>query len=249
MMKPPKNLVYGIHAVKEAIDAGAPIDKILAKAENMHERVRELVAYARKMELPVQFVPDERLDAVCRDKGHQGIAATLAQVAYQTLESVILEAMEADEVPLLVMLDNVTDVRNFGAIARAAECMGAHGLIIPTRGAAAVNGEAMKASAGALHHIAVCRETNLMDACLMLDSYDIQLVACTEKAVDTMYEIDFKAPTCLLFGAEDKGISLPLLKRAARKVGIPMKGQVSSLNVSVAAGIVLTETLRQRMAG
>lgn len=248
MMKPPKNLVYGIHAVKEAIDAGAPIDKVLAKQDNPHERVRDLVAYARKQNLPVQFVPDERLDAVCRDKGHQGIAATLAQVAYQSLESVILETMEANETPLFVMLDGVTDVRNFGAIARAAECMGAQALIIPSRGAAAVNGEAMKASAGALHHISVCRENNLVDAFLMLESYEIQVVACTEKAVDTHYEADFKQPTCLLLGAEDKGISLPLIKRASRKVGIPMKGQVSSLNVSVAAGIILAEALRQRSA-
>jgi len=246
MFKPPKNLVYGVHAVKEAIDAGTSIEKILAKTGPLHERVKDLLAYARKENVPVQYVPDEKITSLCHEANHQGVAAYLAQVTYESIEDIYITVTERGEVPLFVMLDGITDVRNFGAIARTAECMGAHAIIIPSKGAASINGEAMKASAGALHHLPVCREENLVDVAIFFESYDVQTVACTEKAVDTLQEIDFTKPTCLILGAEDKGINMSLIKRTTRKASIPMKGQVSSLNVSVAAGIMLAEVVRQR---
>lgn len=246
MFKQPKNIVYGIHAVKEAIDAEKSIEKILVKTGTLHERVKELVAYARSRNIPVQYVPDEKLTALCRDDKHQGVMAQIAQVEYQSVEQVLTDVMDRGETPLFVMLDGVTDVRNFGAIARVAECMGAHAVIVPAKGTAAANGEAMKASAGALHHLPVCRENNLVDVVLLLQSYGIQTVASTEKAHDSLYEIDFTQPICIVLGSEDKGINNALLRRLDRMAKIPMRGQVSSLNVSVAAGIMLAEACRQR---
>lgn len=144
------------------------------------------------------------------------------------------------------MVDGVTDVRNFGAIARTAECMGAHGIIVPRQGSAPVNGDAIKTSAGALEYLPICREKNLVDSLMMLQAYEIQTVASTEKAADTLYQMDLLKPTCIVMGAEDKGISSQLLKRVDLLAQIPMQGKIESLNVSVAAGMMLAEASRQR---
>lgn len=244
--RPPENLIYGIHAVIEAIQAGQSVEKVLIRTDNRHDRLRELRKLAEEARIPLQYVPEERLDRVTRGANHQGAAAQLATITYHDLEPLVLAVQERGEVPLFVMLDGVTDVRNFGAIARTVECMGAHGLIVPLRGAAAVNGEAIRASAGALHHLPICREANLVDCILLLQAYGIQSVACTEKAEAPLFDLDLVQPLCLIFGAEDKGISTPLLRRAGHLVRIPMQGQVASLNVSVAVGMALMEASRQR---
>ncbi|RMG68072.1 MAG: 23S rRNA (guanosine(2251)-2'-O)-methyltransferase RlmB [Bacteroidetes bacterium] len=243
---PPANVIYGIHAVIEALQAGQSVEKVLIRTDNRHDRLRELRSLAEEVRVPLQYVPVERLDRLTRGANHQGAAAQLATITYQDLEPLILAVQERGEVPLLVMLDGVTDVRNFGAIARTAECMGAHGLIVPLRGAAGVNGEAIRASAGALHHLPVCREANLVDSLLLMQAYGIHSVGVTEKTEQTLFDLDLTQPTCLILGAEDKGISAPLLRRAGQLARIPMQGQVSSLNVSVAAGMALLETARQR---
>ncbi|MCL4136772.1 UNVERIFIED_CONTAM: hypothetical protein GTU68_057615 [Idotea baltica] len=192
------------------------------------------------------MVPEVRLEKLAPNANHQGVIGILSAITYQPLEEVILSVIGKGEIPFFMALDGVTDVRNFGAIARTAECMGAHALIIPAHGSAAVNADAVKTSAGALHHLPVCREAHLVDSLMLLQAYDIKSVACTEKASDTIHQVDLKTPSCLIMGSEEKGISSSILKRADHLVRIPMYGKVGSLNVSVAAGMIMAEAVRQR---
>jgi 23S rRNA (guanosine2251-2'-O)-methyltransferase len=240
------NLTYGIHPIIEAIEAGQGIDKIFVRKGSTHGRLQELQRVARHNGIPVQMVPDAKIQRLAGEANHQGVVAIMAKIEYQSLEEIILQLQEKEETPLLVMLDGVTDVRNFGAIARTAECMGAHAIVIPSQGSAAANADAIKVSAGALHHLPVCREKLLLDSLLLLQSYGIRTVGCTEKASESIYEQDFTVPTCLIMGSEEKGISKPILKRVDVLARIPLQGQVESLNVSVAAGMVMAEAMRQR---
>ncbi|MEZ4828346.1 MAG: 23S rRNA (guanosine(2251)-2'-O)-methyltransferase RlmB [Bacteroidia bacterium] len=241
------HLVYGFHSVAEALEAGKPVDKILLRQGNNHGRVGEIRNRAKTLNIPLQMVPEAAFDRICpKGSNHQGVAAFISAVEYQPLEETIMAIQDQGETPLLMMLDGVTDVRNFGAIARTAECMGIHAIIVPAQGAAALNADAVKVSAGALHHLPVCRVGNLVDAVLLMQAYGITTIACTEKAEDSIYQADFTGPACIVMGAEDKGISPPLLKRADALTQIPMYGKVSSLNVSVAAGIIMAEARRQR---
>ncbi|MDX1906714.1 MAG: 23S rRNA (guanosine(2251)-2'-O)-methyltransferase RlmB [Bacteroidia bacterium] len=242
------NIVYGFHPVAEALTHSRPLEKILVRQGNTHERIKEIRELARTRQIPVQTVPEEKITQLCPDGVHQGVIAIMAAVAYRSLEQTILEIQGRGEVPLLLMLDGITDVRNFGAIARTAECMGVQAMIVPGQGAAPISADAVKTSAGALMHLPVCREEHLTDAILMLQAYDIAVVACTEKARDIIYDTDLSGPLCIIVGAEDKGISPSLLKRAGRLVAIPMVGNIESLNVSVAAGMILSEAVRQRRA-
>ncbi len=237
------NIIFGHHPVAEAIESGASIEKILLRQGSKPDRI---FGAAREANLPIQFVPEIKLDKLTRGANHQGVVALVAQIRYQNLEEIILAVQATNKMPLFVMLDGVTDVRNFGAIARTAECMGADAIIIPTQGAAAANADAIKASAGALLHIPVCRTDVLVDSLLLLQAYGIFSYAVTEKASQNLFETNLKGSCCLILGAEDKGISAPLLKRADYLIKIPMKGQVSSLNVSVAAAIAIAEAGRQR---
>lgn len=242
----PGNLIYGVHPVIEALEADRSLDKILISRSGAHARVREIKAAAHEIGIPVQMVPDTTLHRLCPAVNHQGVVAFAAAITYQGLEELLLAVIERGEVPFLVMLDGITDVRNFGAIARTAECMGAHGIIVPSSGAAAANADAVKVSAGALHHIPVCRIPNLIDATLILQAYGVQHTAITEKASETIYDVDCKEPQCLIMGSEERGVSSSLLRRVDQLVKIPMKGQIGSLNVSVAAGIAMAEVVRQR---
>ena len=211
--------------------------------------MQDVLLQANRAGIPVQRVPEVKIRQLCKGEVvHQGIVALISPISYASLEEEIMNIQEKGEVPLLVMLDGVTDVGNFGAIARTAECMGAHALIVPSQGSAAIQGGAIKASAGALHHLPVCRMSNLVDAFLLMDAYGIQRIACTEKAEEVIFDQDLTGPTCLILGSENKGISNPLLKRADTWAKVPLYGKVDSLNVSVAAGMVLMETIRQRKA-
>ncbi|MEZ4777345.1 MAG: 23S rRNA (guanosine(2251)-2'-O)-methyltransferase RlmB [Bacteroidia bacterium] len=241
------NLIYGVHSIVEALDAGKPVDKIMIRQGNNHGRVGEIRNRAKELQIPIQMVPEATIERICpRDSNHQGVAAFIASVEYQPLEEIILGIQERGETPLLLMLDSVTDVRNFGAIARTAECMGFHAIVVPAQGAAAINADAVKVSAGALHHLPVSRINNLVDAVILMQAYGITTIACTEKAEASIYDMDFSAPLCIIMGAEDKGISTSLLKRVGFLAQIPMYGKVSSLNVSVAAGVIMAEARRQR---
>lgn len=241
-----ENLIFGIRAVIEAIDADKPIDKILLQKGLSNELFGQLRNALKGKDIPYQFVPPQKIDRITK-KNHQGVIAYMAEVTYYSTEDLLQEVFESGRTPLILILDRVTDVRNFGAVARSAECAGVDFIIIPARGAAQINADAMKTSAGALHRIRVCREENLKDTIEYLKEYDIQIVACHEKTDTLMYDADLKKATAIIMGSEENGISGEYLKRSDVAVKIPMSGQIASLNVSVATGIVLFEVIRQRM--
>ncbi|MEM6348464.1 MAG: 23S rRNA (guanosine(2251)-2'-O)-methyltransferase RlmB [Bacteroidota bacterium] len=243
-----KNITYGLHPVIEALEADQSIDKIFVRKDSTHGRLQEMRRLANAKGVQVQYVPDVKIQRLAGDANHQGVVAVMAAIEYVSLEPIILELQEKGETPFFVMLDGVTDVRNFGAIARTAECMGAHAIIIPVHGSAAANADAVKVSAGALHHLPVCRENNLVDSLMLMQAYGIKSLGCTEKASDTIFEQDFSEPICIVMGSEENGISKSMLKRLDILAKIPMTGNVSSLNVSVAAGMVIAEAVRQRSA-
>ena len=239
------SFIFGIHAVREALDAGKEVDKVLIRRGGGSDLMKQLLAELRKRDVPVQQVPLEKLNRLTR-KNHQGVIAWLSQVSYARLDTVLPLVYESGEEPLILVLDGVNDVRNFGAIARSAECAGVHAIVIPAVGSAAVNADAIKTSAGALHRVLVCREKDLPGAVRYLRDSGLKLIAATEKTENTLYSTDLSGPAAVIMGSEERGISNALLKEADTWTAIPMKGEISSLNVSVAAGIMLFEVLRQR---
>ena len=241
------HFIFGIHAVLEAARAGRDLEKVFVRRDAGSELLKKMLELLRTLEIPVQRVPLEKLNRIT-GKNHQGVIAVLSEIPYQDITSLLPSIFERGEEPLVLLLDNVSDVRNFGAIARSAECAGVHAIVVPASGSAAVNADAIKTSAGALHRIAVCRQRDLLTAARFLKDSGLRLFATTEKADASMYETDMTGPAGLILGSEDKGISPPLLNLADSRVSIPMKGTISSLNVSVAAGVFLFEVLRQRDA-
>jgi len=240
-------IIFGIHAVLEAVDAGKELDRVLVRRGTGSDLFKKLMGELRRRDIPVQLVPVEKLNRVT-GKNHQGVVAWLSEITYSDITSVIPTVFEAGEDPLILLLDGVSDVRNFGAIARSAECAGVHALVIPTSGSAAINADAIKTSAGALHRIPVCRHRDLLTVARFLRESGLKLFAATEKATDTLYESDMKGPAGIIMGSEERGISPALLKNVDQLVSIPMRGSIASLNVSVAAGIILFEMIRQRGA-
>ncbi|MDF1575942.1 MAG: 23S rRNA (guanosine(2251)-2'-O)-methyltransferase RlmB [Bacteroidales bacterium] len=239
------NYIFGIHAVLEAVQAGKDLDKVLVRRGAGSDLLKKLLAVLSRMEIPVHQVPVEKLNRIT-GKNHQGVIAYLSEISYADITSLLPSIFEKGEDPLILLLDGISDVRNFGAIARSAECAGVHALVIPASGSAAVNADAIKTSAGALHRIPVCRHRDLLTVMRFLADSGLRLFAATEKASDSIYDSDMTGPAGIVLGSEDSGISAPLLKVAASWISIPMKGSISSLNVSVAAGVILFETLRQR---
>ena len=245
MSHPKSDIAFGTRAVMETLQAGREIERILLQKGTQNELFREIIVTARQQHVPVSSVPIEKLNRVTR-KNHQGVIAFLSSVVYASLDNVINECYQRGQDPLLVIMDRVTDVRNFGAIARTAECLGVHAMIIPDKGNARLGDDAMKASAGALNHIPICREENLKGTMKYLKNSGIRVVACTEKAEALLPQQDLLGPVALLFGSEEDGISEAYLKLADAAVKIPMTGAIASLNVSVAASISLYEVVRQR---
>lgn len=246
-MKPNQSadFIYGTRAVIESIEAGKEVDKILLQKDLKNELILELMSLAKAHSVPVQKVPVEKLNRLTK-KNHQGVVAYLSSVVYASLDNVISEAYSKGETPLLIILDRVTDVRNIGAIARTAECAGAHAIVVPSRGTAQLGADAMKTSAGALNHIAVCRVENLKTTIKEIQANGISVIACSEKADILVYEADLTAPTAIMMGSEEDGISPEYMKLADGHVKLPINGQIESLNVSVASGIIIYEVLRQR---
>ncbi len=240
--------IFGIHAILEAVEAGKDVDRVLVKRGSASELLKKLLATLRRMEIPIQQVPVEKLNRLT-PKNHQGAVAFLSQITYADLSSLLPTVYERGEDPLILLLDGVSDVRNFGAIARSAECAGVHAIVIPSAGSAAINADAIKTSAGALHRIPVCRHRDLTAAARFLQESGLRLFAATEKSASSIYRTDLSGPAGIIMGGEEKGISNELLRRADALVSIPMKGTIASLNVSVAAGILLFEALRQRGKG
>lgn len=242
-----ENFIFGIHAVQEALNAGKVLDKVLVRRGAGSDLIKRLLGALRRMDIPVQLVPVEKLNRIT-GKNHQGVIAFLSEVPYVDISTLLPSIYEKGEDPLILLLDGISDVRNFGAIARSAECAGVHAIVVPASGSAAINADAVKTSAGALHRIPVCRHRDMAGVVRFLRESGLRLFAATEKAADSMYETDMAGPAGVIMGSEDRGISPQLLKVADSWVSIPMKGTIASLNVSVATGIVLFEMLRQRKA-
>lgn len=238
-------LIKGIRPVSEAIFAGREIDRVFMQKGISGNLIKELYILLSEHKIPYQLVPAEKLNRIS-GPNHQGVVAYISSIEYSSLDHIITSSFQSGREPLVLILDRITDVRNFGAIARTAEGLGFDALIIPMKGSAQINEDAMKASAGALNHIPVCREANLHSAIKYLKECGLQLIACTEKAHKNIYQQVFGGPIGLIFGSEEDGIAPSLLKMADSQVNIPMRGKIASYNVSVSVAITAGEVVRQR---
>lgn len=238
-------MIFGVRAVIEAIEAGKEIDKILVKRDMQSDLSKELFAALKGTLIPVQRVPVERINRITR-KNHQGVVAFISAITYQHIEDLVPTLFEAGKSPILMMLDGLTDVRNFGAIARTCNCAGVDAIVIPARNSVSVNADAIKTSAGALHTLPVCREQNLTTTIKFLKDSGFKIVAATEDGDYDYTQANYKDPVCIIMGAEDTGIPDEHLALCDEWIKIPMFGNIESLNVSVAAGILIYEAIRQR---
>ena len=240
-----ENAIFGLRPIIEAIQAGKEIDTLFIQKGLKNELFQELWQLVRTHKVNCKHVPVEKLNRLTR-KNHQGVFAFISPVNFHKTDNVIQDVFEKGENPLFLILDRITDVRNFGAIVRTAECSGVQAVIIPEKESAAINGDALKTSAGALHNIPICREFNLKATIEYLKNCGLQIVGCTEKTDDIIYQLDFSVPTAIIMGSEKDGISPEYLKLCNHKAKIPMNGTISSLNVSVSTGVILYEAVRQR---
>lgn len=238
-------MIFGTRAVMEAIKAGREIEKIFIQSGLNNDLTKELISIAKENEIPLSFTPQQKLNKLS-SKNHQGVICLLSAIRYSTLEDLIDQAYSNGNEPFFLILDRITDVRNFGAITRTAECAGLTGIIIPDKGNALISADAMKTSAGALSYVPICRVRDFKKTIQTLKENGIQVLACTEKASITLYEVDLVSPVAIILGSEEDGISHTLLRDADHLIKIPMYGNIASLNVSVSAGIVLYEVIRQK---
>ncbi|MBD5306759.1 MAG: 23S rRNA (guanosine(2251)-2'-O)-methyltransferase RlmB [Bacteroides sp.] len=240
--------IFGLRAVMEALESGRHIDKVLMRRDLSGDLAKELSQALKLYDIPVQKVPAEKLNRITM-KNHQGVIALLAAAPYHKLENVIPALYEEGKNPFILVLDGVTDTRNFGAIARSADCAGVDAIVIPERGSASVTPDAMKTSAGALLYVPVCREKDLTKAITFLRENGLKIVAATEKGAEDYTKVDMSVPTAVVMGAEETGISDDILRQADSLAAIPLRGRIGSLNVSVAAGVLMYEVVRQRGEG
>ena len=245
-MKESKDYIFGIRAVIEAIRSGKTIDKLMIRSGLKGELFFELLSLVKELQIPFKYVPNERINRITM-KNHQGVIAFISPIEFQSIENILPSLYEDGKIPFFLILDKITDVRNFGAITRTAECAGVDAIIIPEKGSAQISADAVKTSAGALHKIPVCRVKSLAHTIKFLQESGIQIVAATEKASENYYQVDFLIPTAILMGAEDTGVSMEFLRVADKMVKIPILGEIESLNVSVAAGILIYEVVKHRM--
>lgn len=240
-------MVFGIRAIIEAIKSGKEIESLYLQRGLTGGIILELRSLINEQEIGFQLVPIEKLNRLT-PKNHQGAVAFISPISYDKIENIIPDIYEKGEVPLILILDGITDVRNFGAIARTAECAGVHALVVPIKGSAQINPDAIKTSAGALYNIPVCRHDSLLKIAKFLQESGLQLIACTEKTNDFLYQPDYTVPTAIIMGSEENGISIDLIRISDYLAKIPMYGEIESLNVSVSAGILLYEAVRQRLS-
>ena len=237
--------IFGIRAVIEAIESGKSIDKVLVRKDLSGELAHELLAKVREYGVLMQRVPQERLNRITM-KNHQGVIAMISPVTYHKLENLLPSLYEEGRTPFIVLLDGLTDTRNFGAIGRTCDCAGVDGIVIPERNSVSVTSDAVKTSAGALFYVPVCRERDLVSAVRMLRESGVKVVGATEKGAQDYTEIDYTVPVAIVMGSEDTGISDEVLRLCDELAAIPMLGNIGSLNVSVAAGVMMYEAVRQR---
>lgn len=237
--------IFGIRAVIEAIEAGKSIDKVLVRRDLNGDLSRDLLAVIKQYGIVMQRVPAERLNRITK-KNHQGVIALISPIDYSRLDNLLPSLYEQGKTPFMLVLDGLTDTRNFGAIGRTADCSGVNGIIIPERNSVSVTPDAVKTSAGGLFYVPVCRERDLVTAVRMLQDSGVKVIAASEKATSNYTDVDYTVPVAIVMGSEDVGISNDVLRICDQLVAIPMLGNIGSLNVSVAAGVMMYEVVRQR---
>jgi 23S rRNA (guanosine2251-2'-O)-methyltransferase len=237
--------VFGTRAVIEAIKNNRFIEKVLIKNGLNNELSQELFQLIKDNQIVFQFVPVEKINRVTR-KNHQGVLAFLSPIEFNTIETLLPGLFETGKDPFILILDQITDVRNFGAIVRSSECAGVQTIIIPEKGMARIGADAIKTSAGALHHLPICKVGDLSQTILFLKNSGVKIIAATEKATDIYTKADMNGPLGIVMGSEEKGISTKVLRFTDQQVKIPVLGKIDSLNVSVAAALMMYEAVRQR---
>ncbi len=245
--KQKQDLIFGIHPVIEAIRSGKELEKVFVQKGVRSPVFKEMMQLLKEADIPYQFVPIEKLNRLSR-KNHQGVIASISPIVFYDIEQLLPSIFEEGRDPMLLILDRITDVRNFGAILRTASCTGVDAVIIPSKNSAQLNAETIKSSAGALFKVPLCRSDNLKLTLDYLSNSGLQIVAATEKTETSLFEQELNGPIGLIMGSEGEGVSGEYLKRTDIKVKIPMLGEIASLNVSVAAGILLYEVFRQRLS-
>ena len=238
--------IFGIRAVIEAINSGKTIDKVFIQKGLRGELFQELDALLRKNSINSSFVPVEKLNRLTKNN-HQGVVASISPIEFHDLDELVISTIESGETPLFLLLDQISDVRNFGAIMRTAECTGVHGIVIQKSGSAPINGDTIKTSAGAVFNIPICKVDHIKDAMFHLQASGVKVIAATEKADDLLYDVSFKEPCAIIMGSEGRGINPSILKLCDAKAKLPILGSIESLNVSVACGAFLYEVVRQRI--
>jgi len=238
--------IFGIRAIIEAINSGTTINKVYLQKGLRGDLYFELEKLLKKNKISTSVVPTEKLDRLSKHNNHQGAVARISPVDFYDLEQLIDETLASKKKPLFLLLDQLSDVRNFGAIIRTAECTGVNGIIIQKNGSAPVNADAIKTSAGAAFKVPICKVDHIKDAIFLLKANEIKIVAATEKTDDLVFDVNLNQPMAIVMGAEDKGVSNSVLKMVDYKAKLPLLGEIESLNVSVACGAFLYETVRQR---
>ena len=241
------DMIFGIRPVVEAIRSGKVFDKLFVQKNLMGDLLKELMQEIKEHRVVFTKVPIEKLNRLTR-KNHQGVVGFISPIEFASIENIIDRCFATGKNPLLIVLDRITDVRNFGAIVRTAECAGVDAIVVPSRGAAQISSDAMKTSAGALNHVPICRAFDLSKTLDVLKQSGINLVACTEKTAQSVYDADLTPPLAIILGSEEDGISKEIMQMADQKAKIPIMGRVESLNVSTSAGIIIYEALRQRLS-
>ncbi|MBW2962228.1 23S rRNA (guanosine(2251)-2'-O)-methyltransferase RlmB [Mesonia aestuariivivens] len=239
--------VYGVKPLLEALKADQNIEKIYVQKNTQGEGIKEIISLSQTKNIQVSYVPIEKLNKLSKNENHQGVFARLSPIGYISIEELLEAILKEKENPFFLILDELTDVRNVGAIIRTAESTGVDGIIMLKHGGASINEQTVKTSTGAIFNIPICKIDHIKDALFYMDSYNIQTLAASEKTDKLIYEIDLKQPTALIMGSEGKGVSKSALKMAKVKAKLPMLGETSSLNVSVACGVILYEMVRQRL--
>ncbi|MCB0503962.1 MAG: 23S rRNA (guanosine(2251)-2'-O)-methyltransferase RlmB [Cyclobacteriaceae bacterium] len=240
------DMIFGIRPVVEAIRSGKVFDKLFVQKNLMGDLLKELMQEIKDHRVIYTKVPIEKLNRLTR-KNHQGVVGFISPIEFASIENIIDRCFSTGKNPLIIVLDRITDVRNFGAIVRTAECAGVDAVVVPARGAAQISSDAMKTSAGALNHVPICRAFDLKQTLENIQQSGINLVACTEKTNTSVFSADLTLPAAVIMGSEEDGISDEIMKLADQKARIPILGRIESLNVSTSTGIIIYEALRQRM--
>ena len=241
-----EDMVFGTRAIIESINSGKQVEKIFVQKGLNNELFSELNELIVKHHLSVSKVPVEKLNRITR-KNHQGVIAYISPITYVPLHNVVASSYENGRTPLILILDRITDVRNFGAICRTAECTGVNAVVIPSKGGALINSDALKTSAGALNYLSVCKEESLLNTIDYLKDSGFQVISCTEKTEKVVFDLEYDIPTAIIMGSEENGIAKELIEASSVAAKIPLYGEIGSLNVSVATAVVLYECTRQRL--